>query len=150
ISKCLAKTPGQRYASAKELADDLRTLKVESKRPRSVTTDSGVVVPVKFKQDNEESTKLWQLAAKVNRRPTFSIGAALAFAGLVGFIVWLIVPKDLRNGPVASQSVSNVPPPQKSIAVLPFDNFSGEADTDYLSDGLTEEITAALSRVPGL
>jgi serine/threonine-protein kinase len=149
ISKCLAKTPEHRYASAKELADDLRTLKVESKRSRSAT-DTGVVVPVKFKQDNDESTKLWQLATKVNRGPTFSIAAAVAFAGLVALIVWLIVPKDVRNGAVASQSVTNVPPPQKSIAVLPFDNFSGEADTDYLSDGLTEEITAALSRVPGL
>lgn len=41
-------------------------------------------------------------------------------------------------------------PGQKSIAVLPFDNFSAEKDTDYLSDGLTEEITTALSRISGL
>ena len=149
ISKCLAKAPEERYASAKALADDLRTLKVESKRARSAT-DSGVVVPVKFKPDREEGTKLWQLATKVNRGPAFSIAAAVALAGLVAFIVWLFVPKDIRNGAAASQSVANTPPPQKSIAVLPFDNFSGEADTDYLSDGLTEEITAALSRVPGL
>ena len=40
--------------------------------------------------------------------------------------------------------------PQQSIAVLPFDNFSNEPDSDYLSDGLTEEITTALSRIPGL
>jgi adenylate cyclase len=39
---------------------------------------------------------------------------------------------------------------QKSVAVLPFDNFSADKDTDYLSDGLTEEITTALARVPGL
>jgi len=36
------------------------------------------------------------------------------------------------------------------VAVLPFDNFSGEPETDYLSDGLTEEITTALSRIHGL
>jgi serine/threonine protein kinase/tetratricopeptide (TPR) repeat protein len=148
ISKCLSKSPEGRYASAKALGDDLRTLKVESKRAKS-TTDSGVVVPVKFKPDKEEGTKLWQLATKVNRGPTFSIAAAVALAGLVAFIIWLFVPKDIRIS-VASQSVTNAPPPQKSIAVLPFDNFSGEADSDYLSDGLTEEITAALSRVPGL
>jgi TolB-like protein/Tfp pilus assembly protein PilF/predicted Ser/Thr protein kinase len=39
---------------------------------------------------------------------------------------------------------------QKSLAVLPFANFSAEKDSDYLSDGLTEEITIALSRLPGL
>jgi adenylate cyclase len=39
---------------------------------------------------------------------------------------------------------------QQSIAVLPFDNFSGEPDTDYLSDGFTEEITTALTRIPNL
>jgi serine/threonine protein kinase/TolB-like protein/Tfp pilus assembly protein PilF len=39
---------------------------------------------------------------------------------------------------------------QKSLAVLPFANFSAEKDSDYLSDGLTEEITSALSRLPGL
>jgi adenylate cyclase len=38
----------------------------------------------------------------------------------------------------------------KSIAVLPFENFSAERDTEYLSDGITEEITTALSRVTGL
>src|SRR5262249_36869482 len=41
-------------------------------------------------------------------------------------------------------------PAQKSLAVLPFDNFSAETNTDYLSDGLTEEITSALARIPGL
>jgi serine/threonine-protein kinase len=150
ISKCLAKAPEERYVSAKALADELRTLKVESKRARGTIDSSGVVVPVKFKPDKEEGTKLWQLATKVDRGPTFSIAAVIALAGLVAFMVWLFVPKDIRNGAAASQSVANTPPPQKSIAVLPFDNFSGEADTDYLSDGLTEEITAALSRVPGL
>jgi TolB-like protein/class 3 adenylate cyclase/Flp pilus assembly protein TadD/tRNA A-37 threonylcarbamoyl transferase component Bud32 len=38
----------------------------------------------------------------------------------------------------------------KSVAVLPFDNFSVERDTEYLSDGFTEEITSVLSRIAGL
>ena len=40
------------------------------------------------------------------------------------------------------------PPP--SIAVLPFVNLSGDHDADYLSDGITEEITNVLARIPGL
>jgi serine/threonine-protein kinase len=38
----------------------------------------------------------------------------------------------------------------KSIAVLPFSNTSADADNDYFSDGITEEIINALVQVPGL
>ncbi len=34
-----------------------------------------------------------------------------------------------------------------SIAVLPFDNLSGDPDQDYLADGLTEDIITALARL---
>src|SRR5438552_3561412 len=40
--------------------------------------------------------------------------------------------------------------PQKSIAVLPFVNMSGNKDDEYLSDGMTEELINALAKVPGL
>jgi eukaryotic-like serine/threonine-protein kinase len=38
----------------------------------------------------------------------------------------------------------------ESIAVIPFANVGGNADTDYLSDGLTESLIASLAHVPGL
>jgi TolB-like protein/Tfp pilus assembly protein PilF len=37
-----------------------------------------------------------------------------------------------------------------SIAVLPFTNVSGDASTDYLSDGITESLIASLTHVPEL
>ncbi|HEX8814470.1 MAG TPA: protein kinase [Terriglobales bacterium] len=37
-----------------------------------------------------------------------------------------------------------------SIAVLPFVNSSGDANADYLSDGITESLIANLTRVPDL
>jgi TolB-like protein len=38
------------------------------------------------------------------------------------------------------------PPPKPSIAVLPFDNRSGDPEQDYFSDGITEDIIAELGR----
>jgi eukaryotic-like serine/threonine-protein kinase len=38
----------------------------------------------------------------------------------------------------------------KSIAVLPFANVSGDKDNDYFSDGLTEEMINALTKLQGL
>ena len=37
-----------------------------------------------------------------------------------------------------------------SIAVLPFNNVSGDANADYLSDGITESLIASLTHVPEL
>ncbi len=39
---------------------------------------------------------------------------------------------------------------RRAIAVLPFDNVSPDKETDYFSDGLTEELISSLSRVSGI
>jgi adenylate cyclase len=57
----------------------------------------------------------------------------------------LIVPL----GAASEAPASNVPaPPGKpSLAVLPFDNLSGDRDQDYFADGIVEDMTTALSRI---
>lgn len=58
--------------------------------------------------------------------------------------------------PGASSAISVVAGPQSqmearpSIAVLPFRNLSGDAGQDFFSDGVTEDIIAALSRFSNL
>jgi TolB-like protein/class 3 adenylate cyclase len=52
---------------------------------------------------------------------------------------------------VASKEKMALPLPDKpSIAVLPFTNMSGDPQQEYFSDGITEEIITALSKVPRL
>ena len=41
-------------------------------------------------------------------------------------------------------------PDKPSIAVLPFQNMSGEAEQEYFADGMVEDIITALSRFPSL
>jgi len=38
-------------------------------------------------------------------------------------------------------------PDKPSIAVLPFDNMTGDPEQEYFADGMVEEITTALSRI---
>jgi adenylate cyclase len=41
-------------------------------------------------------------------------------------------------------------PDKPSIAVLPFQNMSGDSEQDYFCDGLVEDIITTLSKLPGL
>ena len=48
--------------------------------------------------------------------------------------------------PVARQSPALALPDKPSIAVLPFQNMSGDPEQEYFADGMVEDITTALSR----
>jgi len=54
------------------------------------------------------------------------------------------------NTPTTGSSAIDSVPPTTSIAVLPFVNMSREPENEYFSDGMTEELIGALSKVPGL
>ncbi|MDF2766493.1 MAG: adenylate class-3/4/guanylyl cyclase [Rhodospirillales bacterium] len=47
-------------------------------------------------------------------------------------------------------SAAGAPPKKTGIVVLPFTNMSGEAEQDYFSDGITEDITTSLSKLSQL
>src|SRR6266480_76427 len=54
----------------------------------------------------------------------------------------------LASAPVSSVPATPLPLPDKpSIAVLPFQNMSGDPEQEYFVDGMVEEIITALSRI---
>ncbi len=57
---------------------------------------------------------------------------------------------ELLSGGGAERRAANPEPPPDTVAVLPFRDLSPARDQAYFSDGLAEELTDALSRVPGL
>jgi TolB-like protein/Flp pilus assembly protein TadD len=70
----------------------------------------------------------------ISRRQLVIGGSAIAIAGVGAAVAW-------ETGLLGPERAS-----AKTIAVLPFKNLSSDANQSYLSDGLTEEIRAALAR----
>jgi TolB-like protein/DNA-binding SARP family transcriptional activator len=78
--------------------------------------------------------------------PAWILAGGLA-AVLVIFLLYRFA---LPAGTTTAQQELAKPPSAISIAVLPFGNISGDANQDFFSDGMTEEITAALAKIPAL
>src|SRR5262245_15008038 len=66
-------------------------------------------------------------------------------------IAWPVRVHRVRAGVRPAVVAPTLPLPDKpSIAVLPFQNLSGDPEQDYFADGMVEEIITALSRLPWL
>ena len=120
--KALAKRASERYSSAHDLAEDLR----------SVLTDSGLTSP---EPPRRAGRRGWPSAAVL----------ILAVASVALFLY-------LRDG---SQKETGTPLPEStqpvdSLAVLPFENLSTDADAGYLGEDITYSLTDSLARVRDL
>ncbi len=120
INKSLEKNKKLRYQSAAEIRTDLQRLKRDTESGNTSATAT------ESRTRKRAPLLLWGLP----------LIAALAAAG---FLAWHY----LR--PQAS-GVATI----KSIAVLPFANVTKDPEMDYLGEGLSEEITNSLSRIPDL
>jgi len=120
INKALEKDRNLRYQHAADMRTDLQRLKRDSESGRS-----GAAVPVVTKGT---SARKYGLAA---------VGVLLLTMTTAGIWHWRA-----RTKASASQI--------DSIAVIPFSNSGGNADTDFLSEGLTESLIASLAHVPDL
>ena len=123
INKALEKDRKLRYQHASELRADLQRLKRDN--------DSGSLA------SSREAATVAGIGGWRRKWPLIAGGAIAAAALLVAGMQM----SGLR--PAKSTAIN-------SVAVLPFVNSSGDADGDYLSDGITESLIANLSQVRSL
>src|SRR5437870_4942484 len=84
-----------------------------------------------------------RLRAILKRRPAVAALALLFLAGSIGAAV--IITSRQQRVPVETH-----PAQIRSVAVLPLKNLSNDPESEYFSDGLTENLINTLSRIEGL
>jgi TolB-like protein/Tfp pilus assembly protein PilF len=146
LERVLAKAPADRFATAEEFAQALA----------GDTSTPGAVTPVAVTPAGAPPTA----PARGERGWRRTVAPALVLVAAlvaVGLFAWPRL-RAAQGGAATTASPPAPPvppasapaPAQPSLAVLPFDNLSGERDNEYFSDGMTEELITALGRVPGL
>ena len=80
-------------------------------------------------------------------RPAMGAAAVLAIA-VIGIMVWQPWAPDVEPASVARMAFAL--PDKPSIAVLPFENMSGDPEQEYFADGMTEDLITDLSKISGL
>ena len=121
VRRLLAKSPGERYASAGEVRADLSRL----------ASSSGVsVAPPAASGARRWKRLAWSVVV-------FALGLAGYFIVRAGL---------LRPASPAPDAAAVI----RSIAVLPLDNYSGDPNQDYFAEGMTDELTANLATISQL
>jgi len=155
VSKALRKNREERYQRIRDLLIDLKDCKHElefaAKLERSLHSEQ------------TGKPRLWQTApsAAVETDPTTGIrttssaeylaneikrhkrGVTAALVALIGFVTLAFIGYSRYFATGKKQGID-------SLAVLPFTNASGDAEMEYLSDGLSESLINNLSQLPRL
>src|SRR3989454_1304376 len=157
ISKALRKDKNERYQTVKDLLIDLTTLKQElefaAKLERSAPPDSKDAAARNSAQAPNAAMENAQTQATTARatssaeyiasrikqhRLVIAAGLAVLLLAVIGFSYWFYAHR--------ASNLAQI----ESIAVLPFVNASGNAEVEYLSDGMTDMLITSLSQLPKL
>jgi TolB-like protein/class 3 adenylate cyclase/Flp pilus assembly protein TadD len=83
------------------------------------------------------------------RRLAVIVAAAMVLIMAVGATAWLAPWRSRSEAPSPGQTSPPLPT-KPSIAVLPFENMSGDPEQAYFADGMTDDLITDLSKVGGL
>ncbi|MBA3255979.1 MAG: protein kinase [Pyrinomonadaceae bacterium] len=153
VRRCLQKDADDRYQGIKEVAIELKHLRREMETggdfdttvPPPVSTQS--VLSTASGSTAEPTAKSASLPPALSSAEFVTQGLkrhklGVAIALVISIAAVVLFAYSLRAG--KSEAAID------SIAVLPFQNKSSDADTEYLSDGLAESLIYRLSQLPNL
>jgi len=127
----------------------LRTFKLKNvEKPIEVYAISnvGLIVPKPEDIKGKTDTDLSSLPEKQKKKKS-KIRKGVSLAITITTTITVLIFVYLKYGTNSSPSAGIQ---EKSIAVLAFENMSGDPDQEYFSDGISEEILNSLTNVDGL
>ena len=104
----------------------------------------------KVLMDEKDAGKLIGVEKKASNKGWFWAAAAAVVIAVVVLGIWQFYLRPPAVEPASVEKMAYPLPEKPSIAVLAFDNLSGDPDHEFIADGISENIITVLSYIPEL